>query len=86
MWWYWIVFAWIGFVIGVIAGSITGDSRRVFLIDIFLGIVGALAGGWLFALLIKRHIALAAIAGSIAITIILMLALKQIAHMRRRDK
>ena len=43
--------AWmiLGLVTGLVASKIINKSGEDFLLDVILGIVGALAGGWLFS-------------------------------------
>jgi uncharacterized membrane protein YeaQ/YmgE (transglycosylase-associated protein family) len=48
----WIV---LGLLAGFIASKIVNRHGSGFLLDILLGIVGAVVGGWLFALLRRRR-------------------------------
>lgn len=51
MWWYWLLYILIGALAGWIGGMIVKGSGSGFLINLLLGIVGALLGGWLFGIL-----------------------------------
>jgi len=46
------IFAWIvvGLVSGFIASKLVNKSGEGFLLDILLGVVGAVVGGWLFGM------------------------------------
>ncbi len=47
MWWYWLLYILIGALAGWIGGMIVKGSGSGFLINLLLGIVGAMLGGWL---------------------------------------
>ena len=49
--WYWIVFIVIGAVAGWLAGQIMKGRGFGFLINLIIGILGAVIGGWLFSFL-----------------------------------
>jgi uncharacterized membrane protein YeaQ/YmgE (transglycosylase-associated protein family) len=68
--------AWIvlGLIAGFIASKIVNKQGEGFLLDIVLGIVGAVVGGWLFGLLgasgvsgVNLYSLLVAIAGAIVV-------------------
>jgi uncharacterized membrane protein YeaQ/YmgE (transglycosylase-associated protein family) len=70
--------AWIvlGLVAGFIASKIVNKQGEGFLLDIVLGIVGAVVGGWLFGLLgasgvsgVNLYSLLVAVAGAIVVLI-----------------
>ena len=46
-----IVWILLGFMLGLAAGKIVSTTGEGTVVDILLGIVGALTGGWIFALL-----------------------------------
>jgi uncharacterized membrane protein YeaQ/YmgE (transglycosylase-associated protein family) len=46
-----IVWVFLGFVLGLIASKIVSTTGEGTVVDILLGIVGALSGGWIFTLL-----------------------------------
>jgi uncharacterized membrane protein YeaQ/YmgE (transglycosylase-associated protein family) len=45
-----LVWMLLGFVVGVIASKIINNSGEGTVVDAFIGIVGAVVGGWLFNL------------------------------------
>ena len=51
MWWYWLLYILIGAIAGWIGGMIVKGSGSGFWINLLVGIVGALLGGWIFRLL-----------------------------------
>lgn len=68
--------AWIvlGLIAGFIASKIVNTQAEGFLLDIVLGIVGAVVGGWLFGLLgasgvsgVNLYSLLVAVAGAIVV-------------------
>jgi uncharacterized membrane protein YeaQ/YmgE (transglycosylase-associated protein family) len=70
--------AWIvlGLIAGFIASKIVNKQGEGFLLDIVLGIVGAVVGGWLFGLLgasgvsgVNLYSLLVAVAGAIVVLI-----------------
>jgi uncharacterized membrane protein YeaQ/YmgE (transglycosylase-associated protein family) len=48
MWWYWLLYILIGALAGWIGSSIIKGSGSGFWINLLLGIVGAILGGWIF--------------------------------------
>jgi uncharacterized membrane protein YeaQ/YmgE (transglycosylase-associated protein family) len=52
------IIAWIvvGLLAGFIASQIVNQRGSGILLDIVLGIIGAMVGGWLFSLLGARHV------------------------------
>ena len=50
-WTFWLWYILIGLVVGWLAGLIVKGSGSGFLLNIVIGIVGAILGGWLFSLL-----------------------------------
>ena len=46
-----IVWILLGFVLGLIASKVVSTTGEGTVVDILLGIVGAVIGGWLFALI-----------------------------------
>ncbi|MCL2561355.1 MAG: GlsB/YeaQ/YmgE family stress response membrane protein [Rikenellaceae bacterium] len=50
-WTFWLWFILIGLVVGWLAGLIVKGSGSGFLLNIVIGIVGAILGGWLFSLI-----------------------------------
>lgn len=83
MWWQWILFVGVGIVIGAIAASIASDDSRGCLIDMFIGIAGAVVGGALFSMFIKGTFALVGIFGAIIVGVLFLLALKLYFHYRQ---
>jgi uncharacterized membrane protein YeaQ/YmgE (transglycosylase-associated protein family) len=70
--------AWIvlGLIAGFIASKIVNKQGEGFLLDVVLGIVGAVVGGWLFGLLgasgvsgVNLYSLLVAVAGAIVVLI-----------------
>jgi uncharacterized membrane protein YeaQ/YmgE (transglycosylase-associated protein family) len=51
MWWYWLLYILIGAVAGWIGGLIVKGSGSGFWINLIVGIIGALLGGWLLRFL-----------------------------------
>ncbi len=50
MWWYWLLYILIGALAGWIGGMIVKGSGSGFWINLLLGVVGAMLGGWLLRL------------------------------------
>jgi uncharacterized membrane protein YeaQ/YmgE (transglycosylase-associated protein family) len=51
MWWYWLLYILIGAVAGWIGGLIVKGSGSGFWINLIVGIIGAMLGGWLLRFL-----------------------------------
>ncbi len=51
MWWYWLLYILIGALAGWIGGMIVKGSGSGFWINLLLGVVGAMLGGWLLRLI-----------------------------------
>ena len=51
MWWYWLLYILIGALAGWIGGMIVKGSGSGFWINLLLGVVGAIVGGWLLGLI-----------------------------------
>jgi uncharacterized membrane protein YeaQ/YmgE (transglycosylase-associated protein family) len=51
MWWYWLLYILIGAVAGWIGGMIVKGSGSGFWINLIVGIIGAMLGGWLLRFL-----------------------------------
>ncbi len=51
MWWYWLLYILIGVLAGWIGGMIVKGSGSGFWINLLLGILGAMVGGWLLRFL-----------------------------------
>ncbi|MCM1517903.1 MAG: hypothetical protein NC117_04605 [Pseudoflavonifractor sp.] len=83
MWWQWIIYVGVGIVIGAIAASIASDDSRGCLMDIVIGVAGAVVGGALFSLLIKGAFAMIGIFGAIIVGVLFLLALKLYFHYRQ---
>lgn len=54
----WNVIAWVivGAIVGWLAGYIMSRNTKLDLVDVILGILGAVVGGWLGGLLLKTDV------------------------------
>ncbi len=77
MCWNYILYPIIGIVIGIIAGYLSGGNLRGFLRYIFLGIIGASVGGYVFVI-IDNNVLLVSIVGAVITAIILLIIAKLI--------
>jgi uncharacterized membrane protein YeaQ/YmgE (transglycosylase-associated protein family) len=82
MWYYWLGYVVIGLVAGWIGGLIVKGSGSGWLINLIVGVIGAILGGWLLGLVgLTGHgliwTLLSAIAGAVVLLLIVGLVMRK---------